>query len=155
MNILTLSEKQIQDKLESLVGAANRSADFNLKAMDISLEQDRMLISTSGTAMGIQAEMENLEVKFEGKKVYATGPVKAFGISPTLVLEANVETVNGTTVVEVTRFRLGALPLTLLDLSEDKITEIINNNIKSRNIKLSKELESLAIEDGKLVIYYQ
>lgn len=155
-NKLVLSEKELQDKLAGLLTRV-KSADMELESLSVKLEQDRMLVSTRGTLFGIQAEIEDLEVRFDGKTVTAEGPVKAAGFSPILKTVVDINTVDGIPGVEVKEFKLGAgsLLLSMFNITKERITEMVNSNIKAKGMKLPFDVEKISIEDGKLIIEHK
>ncbi len=154
-NTIIFSEEELQDKMDELINAANRSDAANIEYIRVKLEQDKMLVSVEGEALGYQVETKDLEVRFEGRTVFASGKVSALGFTPTLTAEVEINTEAGKPSVEVKRFRLGALPLALLGLSTDKISGLINDAIESRGLKLPVDLESIRIEDGKFILTYK
>jgi len=154
-NTFIFSEKELQDRVDELVDKANQSGAAKIEYMRVKLEQDRMLVSAKGEALGYQGETENLTVRFEERTVFVSGQVSAFGFTPMLTAEVEINTEEGKPSVEVKRFKLGALPLTMLGLTEAKISGIINNAIESRGLKLPVDLESIRIEEGKLIVVYK
>jgi len=154
-NALVFSEKELQDKMDELIDRANQSGEAEIEYIRVKLEEDRMLVSTKGEALGLSGETENLTVRFEGRTMFASGKVNAFGFNPTLTAEVEIYTEEGKPGVEVKSFKLGALPLKLLGLTEAKISEIINSAIESRGVELPAGLESIRIEDGELIVVYE
>lgn len=154
-NTLIFSEKELQDKVDGLVDKANQSGKAKIEYIRVKLEQDKMLVSAKGEALGYQGETENLTVRFEERTASISGKVSTFGLSLTLTAEVEIHTEEGKPSVEVKRFELGALPLTMLGLTEAKISGIINDAIESRELKLPVDLESIRIEDGKLIVVYR
>lgn len=151
----TFTEEELQKALNSFIETANQSDKVNIEYTQIKLEQDKILISAKGEAMGYSGETENLEVRFEGRTVHAEGIVKAFGLSPKMTLILDITTTDKKPVVSVTTFKLGGLPMTMLNLGPERISGIINSQIESRGWKLPADLESISIQDGKLVIDYK
>ena len=154
-NTIILSEEKLQSKLDELISTANQSGTANIEYIRVKLEQDRMLVSTRGEARGYHVETEDLEVRFEEKTVFVSGKVSAFGLRPTVNIEAEINYESGKPSVEVKRFKLGALPLTILGLSKDKISGLINDAIEAAGIEVPVDLESISIEDGKLIMVYK
>ncbi|GAH01386.1 unnamed protein product, partial [marine sediment metagenome] len=153
-------EEELQSALDRLSDMVNQSDAAEVEYIRVELRQDRMLVSAEGKAMGIPAETEDLKVWFEGRTVFAEGKVTALGFSPTLTAEAEVSCETDEPSVEVKEFKLGALPLSVLGLSEDKISGLINDAIEAAGIEVSVdrvpvELESIRIEDGKLIVVYK
>ncbi len=155
-NTIILSEEELQSKLDGLRGTANQSGVANIEYIRVKLEQDKMLLSVKGEAGGYKAEAEDLEIRFEGRTVFASGKVTALGLSPTLTAEAEVSCEAGKPSVEVKKFGLDiGLPLSVLGLSKDKISGLINGAIEAAGIEVPVELESIRIEDGKLIVVYK
>lgn len=154
-NIMVFSEEKLQGALDRLSDMVNQSDAAKVEYIRVKLEQDRMLVSAEGEAMGHKARTEDLEVSFEGKTVFVSGNVSAFGFSPTLTAEVEINCESGKPSVEVKRFKLGALPLVILGLSKDKISGIINDAIEAVGIEVPVDLESIRIEDGKLIVVYK
>lgn len=94
-NTIILSEEKLQGKLDALIGTANQSGAANIEYIRVKLEQDRMLLSAKGEAKGYHVETEDLEVRFEEKTVFVSGEVSAFGISPTVNMEAEINSEAG------------------------------------------------------------
>jgi hypothetical protein len=146
---LSFSEQELQNMSKQLMAMVNNNGKANVSNMNIKLEPDKILISASGQAMGISAEAENLAVSFTGRTVTVEGDVKAYNLKPKLTLIADINTVSGKPVVEVKRFRLGGLPMTMLNLSPERVASIINSNIESRGLKLPSDLESISIKTSE------
>ena len=153
-NTIILSEEKLQSKLDELISTANQSGTANIEYIRVKLEQDRMLVSTRGEARGYHVETEDLEVRFEEKTVFVSGKVSAFGLSPTVNIEAEINCESGKPSVEVKKFSPG-LPLMVLGLSKDKISGLINDAIEAAGIEVPVDLESISIEDGKLIMVYK
>ncbi len=155
-NAIIISEEELQSKVDGLINMANQSGAAKIEYIRVKLEQDRMLVSAKGEAMGREAETEDMEVRFEGKTVFASGKVRSSGLSLTLTAEAEINTEAGKPSVEVERFSLGnPLVLKMFGLSRAKVSGIINDAIESRGLKLPVDLESIRIEDGKLIVVYK
>ena len=151
--VLSFSEKELQDRVAGLVEMANQSGEVNMEYVSARLKDDKMLISVEGEARGYQVKADDMEVRFEGKTMFATGLVTALGISLTLTTEVEIDIDGGEPSVEMKSFRLGSpLVLRMLNLSNDKIEAIINDAIKSRELNLPMDLESVRIENGKLIV---
>ncbi len=154
-NALTLSEKELQDKVDKLIDMANQSGEAKIEYIRVKLEQDKMLISAEGEVRGYKGKTEDLVVRFEGRTVFASGKVSAFGLSPTLTATVEIDTEAGKPSVEVKSFKLGVWAISRFGLSKDKISEIINDAIESGGLKLPVDLESIRIEDGKIIVVYK
>ena len=153
---MVFTEKELQDKVDEYIAAANQSGEAKIEYIRVKLEQDKMLVSAKGEALGYQAATEDLEVRFEGRTVFASGEVSAFQFTPTLTAEVEIKTESGKPSVEVKRFSLGnPLLLRMLGLSTAKIATIINDAIESRELQLPVDLESIRIEDSKLIVAYK
>ena len=115
------------------------------------------LYSTAEAAgyLGLKVETEDLKGWFEGKMAFVSGEVSVLGLSLTLIVEAEVNYESGKPSVEVKEFGLGNLPLALLGLSKDKISELINDAIETTGIEVPVDLESIRIEDEKLIVVYK
>lgn len=148
----SLTQEELQQMFDGFIAKANASGKAKIEYLRVKMEQDRMLVSARGEAMGYQGETENMEVRFKGRTLFASGVVKAFGLAPQLVAEVDITTVGGKPKVEVKNFQLGGLPLTMLNLGPERITAIINGAIESRGWKLPFDIESLRIEGSKLII---
>ncbi len=154
-NTIILSEEELQVKVNELIDMANQSGKARVEYIRVKLEQDRMLLSAEGEAMGHKARTEALEIRFEGKAVFVSGNVSALGLSLMLTAEAEINCEAGKPSVEVSEFKLGALPLAALGLSKDKISELINDAIEAAEIEVPVDLESIRIEDEKLIVVYK
>ena len=155
-NKIVLTGEELQSKLGGLVERLNQSSDMKLEDLSVKLYSDRMLVSTAGLVFGMQMDIEDLDVTFDGKTILATGPVNAAGFTPTLTAKVDINTVDGKPSIEVTEFKLGAAGplLSMLGITKEKITQMVNSNIDSRGIKLSYDVERISIEGGKLIIEY-
>ena len=109
----------------------------------------------SEVALGYEAEAQEMEITFEGTTMFATGKVLAFGFSPTLNAEVVISTDEGKPNVEVKRFQLGSVPLSLVGLSRAKIAAIVNDAIQSRGLELPVDIENIRIEDARLIVTYK
>jgi len=154
-NTIIFSEEELQAKLDGLSDMINQSGKAKVEYIRVNLEQDKMLLSAEGEAMGHKVKTEGLEVRFEGKTVFVSGEVSAFGFTPMLTAEAEINCEEGKPSVEVERFNLDSLPLVALGLSKEKISELINDAIESSGLKLPVDVESIRIEDGKLIVVYK
>ncbi len=154
-NAIIFSEEKLQSALDRLSVMVNQSDVARVEYIRVKLEQDKMLLSAKGEAIGNQVETDDLEVRFEGRTVFAEGEVSALGLSLPFTAEAEINYEAGRPSVEVSKFNLGGLPLAFLGLSEDKISELINDAIEAAEIEVPVDLESIRIEDGKLIIVYK
>ena len=154
-NTFIFSEEELQGMLDRLCDMVNQSDAAKVEYIRVKLEQDRMLLSAKGEAKGYQAETEDLEIWFEGKTVFASGEVSAFGFSPTLTAEAEVNCESGKPSVEVSEFKLDGLALDILGLPKDKISGLINDAIEAAGIEVPVDLDSIRIEGGKLIVVYK
>ena len=154
-NTIIFSEEELQSILDRLSDMVNQSGAARVEYMRVKLVKDKMLLSAKGEAEGYHAETEDLEIWFEGKTVFASGEVSAFGLSPTLTAEAEINCESGKPSVEVSEFKLGGLPLHVLGLPKDKISGLINGAIEATGIEAPVDLDSIRIEDGKLIVVYK
>jgi len=154
-NVIIFSEKELQDMVDELVDRVNQSGKAEIESIRVRLEQDRMLVSIKGEAFDNRVETEDMEIRFEDRTMFASGKASAFGLTTTLTAEVDINSEAGKLSVEVKTFKLGALPLSMLGLSGDKISATINDLIESRELTLPFDLESIRIEDGKLIIQYE
>ena len=69
--------------------------------------------------------------------------------------EAEINCESGKPSVEAERFNLGGLPLVVLGLSKDKISGLINDAIEATGIEVPVDLDSIRIEDAKLIVVYK
>jgi len=156
--VKTFSQEELQTKLDKLIDMINRSDTVKVEYIRVKLEQDKILLSAEGEARGHKVKTKDLEVWSEGRTVFASGKVSTFGFSPTLTAEAEINCESGKPSVEVKEFKVGALPspiLAMLGLSEDKISGLINDAIEAAGIEVPADLESIRIEDGKLIVVYK
>ncbi len=157
-NTIIFSEEELQSKLDGLSDMVNQSGTARVEYIRVKLVKDRMLLSAEGEARGHKVKTEELEVWFKGRTVFAEGKVSALGFSLTLTVEAEINCESGKPSVEVKEFNLEELPSTLLaafGLSEDKISGLINDAIEAAGIEVPVDLESIRIEDGKLIVVYE
>lgn len=154
-NTIIFSEEELQSALDRLSDMVNQSDAAKVEYIRVKPEQDRMLLSAEGEARGYKLKTEDLEVRFGEKTVFVSGEVSALGLSLPLTAEAEINCESGKPSVEVSEFNLGGLPLAALGLSEDKISELINDAIEAAEIEVPVDLESIRIEDGKLIVVYK
>jgi len=154
-NIMVFSEEELQGALDRLSDMVNQSDAAKVEYIRVKLEQDRMLLSAEGEARDYKLKTEDLEVRFEEKTVFVSGEVSALGLSLPLTAEAEINCESGKPSVEVSEFNLSGLPLAALGLSEDKISELINDAIEAADIEVPVDLEGIRIEDGKLIVVYK
>ncbi len=154
-NAIIFSEEELQSALDRLSDMVNQSDAAKVEYIRVKLEQDRMLLSAEGEARDYKLKTEDLEVRFEEKTVFVSGEVSALGLSLPLTAEAEINCESGKPSVEVSEFNLGGLPLAALGLSEDKISELINDAIEAAEIEVPVDLEGIRIEDGKLIVVYK
>ncbi|MFC2017493.1 hypothetical protein ACFLUD_03675 [Chloroflexota bacterium] len=155
-NTIILSEEELQDIVDALTATANRSDTVNIEYVRVRLDQDKMLVSAEGEAMGRHVETKDMEVRFVGRTMFVSGNVSALGFTPTLIAEVEISSEEGKPSVDVKRFKLGGVLLLLkmmgVGLSADKISGLINDTIEASGLKLPFDVESIRIEDGKLII---
>jgi len=152
-NTRIFTEEELQKIVDEYVEKANQSSSVNIEYINVKLEPDKMLISVKGEALGYQGEtVDNIEVRFEGRTVYAEGTVKALGFTPVLKARAELKCEGGKPAVEVQSFALGGLPLKMLGITKEKISGMINDVLESRGITFICEIESIRIEDNKLIL---
>ena len=154
-NTIIFSEEELQSALDRLSDMVNQSDAAEVEYIRVKLEQDRMLLSAEGEVRDYKLKTEDLEVRFEEKTVFVSGEVSALGFSLPLTAEAEINCESGKPSVEVSEFNLGGLPLAALGLSEDKISELINDAIEAAEIEVPVDLEGIRIEDGKLIVVYK
>ena len=154
-NTIVFSEEELQSKLDRLSDMVHQSGAVKIEYIRLKLEQDRMVVSVEGEAMSHKVKTEDMEIRFEGKTAFASGKVSVFGFTPTLTAEAEINYESGKPSVEVEKFKLGVLPLGILGLSKDKISGLINDAIEAAGIEVPVDLESIRIEDGKLIMVYK
>jgi len=154
-NAIIFSEEELQSALDRLSDMVSQSDAAKVEYIRVKLEQDRMLLSAEGEARDYKLKTEDLEVRFEEKTVFVSGEVSALGISLPLTAEAEINCESGKLSVEVSEFNLSGLPLAALGLSEDKISELINDAIEAAEIEVPVDLEGIRIEDGKLIVVYK
>ena len=154
-NAIIFSEEELQSALDRLSDMVNQSDAAEVEYLRVKLEQDRMLLSAEGEARDYKLKTEDLEVRFEEKTVFVSGEVSALGLSLPLTAEAEINCESGKPSVEVSEFNLSGLPLAALGLSEDKISELINDAIEAADIEVPVDLEGIRIEDGKLIVVYK
>ena len=146
--------------VNGLIEKANQTGSANLTYIRVRLEQDSMLVSAKGEALGFQAETaEDMEVRFEGRTVFASGKVNIYGFAPMLVTEIELNCQTGKPAVDVKTFELGnVLPLLKMmgiPISKEKIAGMINSTLESSGLIFICNLESIRIEDGKLILTYK
>jgi len=154
-NAIIFSEEELRSALDRLSDMVSQSDAAKVEYIRVKLEQDRMLLSAEGEARDYKLKTEDLEVRFEEKTVFVSGEVSALGLSLPLTAEAEINCESGKPSVEVSEFNLGGLPLAALGLSEDKISELINDAIEAAEIEAPVDLEGIRIEDGKLIVVYK
>ncbi len=114
-----------------------------------------MLVSAKGQAFGQQVETQNAEMHFSGKTISASGQLAAFGFTPTITAVAEIKCESGKPRIELTSFQsTGALFLRLAGITQDKISQLINDAIVSRGLTILCDVESIRIENAKLVVVY-
>jgi len=152
-----ISEKELQEKLGVFVEKANQSGKAGVDYMEVKLEQDRMIISAGGTYQGLQAQVDDMEVHFEGMTIFATGNLKNGHLRFPLTTEIRINTDDDILTADVVKFELGggaSVLFKMLGLSKTKISEMVNGVI-SKVPELTSGLKSISIEDGKLIVEYK
>ncbi len=150
--VLSFSEAELQAKVDELANILNSSTSAKVEYLQVKLEPDRMLVSAKGQAKGLEAQTEDLELRFQGRTVFVAGTLTASGFSVTPRAEIEIITEAGKPSIAVKKLT-GILPLKfLLGIDESKVTGLVNGLIQSRNVTLPFDIESISIENARLVI---
>ncbi len=153
--VRTFTEKELQDTVNALLPTINQSGQAKVDFLQVKLDQDRMLVSAKGQALGQQAETTDMEVRFDVKKISATGQVTAFGFTPTLNAVAEIKCDAGKPGLDFSTFNLGnPLMLKMIGLSTAKISEMINDAIVSKGLTILCKVESISVENSKLTLVF-
>ena len=139
------------------VRTANSSGQANIEYLNMKLGQDRMLVSIKGRVLDYSVETENMEVRFVGRMAYATGKLKASVIQVQLVLEVDITTIGGKTGITIKKLNMGIMTplLSASGFTQEKIQSLIDSTIESSGWKLAFDLQSIRIQDGKMIIEYR
>ncbi|MBI2830657.1 MAG: hypothetical protein HYX79_00170 [Chloroflexi bacterium] len=153
----TFTEKELQDAVNALIPTINKSGQAKIDYMQVKLEQDRMLVSAKGQALGITAEMKDAKLRFNGKTISAEAEIVAMGIPTVMTGVAEIQCVDGKPRIELTSFTTTnamALRFALGGSPKDKIAQMVNDAIVSRGLTILCRVESISIENAKLTLVY-
>lgn len=151
-NTIIYTEAQLQNMFMQFAGQFAGSDKVSVDEITVKLDGDRMLVSGRGKALGLTASTEDMVVTVNGRTVTAEGVAKISKYTPAVKIIFDITTQEGKPVIEIKYLKVPPIIKLLVSISEEKIASMVNGTIESRGWTLPFDIESVRIEDSKMIL---
>ncbi len=149
---LVFTEEEINSlvsQITTLVAEAGLPA--KLEHAKVRLDKDKMLLSISGEALGMELEAKDVEICFQGTEISASGKANVSGTNISISGKARIILNDGKLAIDIETIKLGAMPIPRP--TREKLNRDLNQQLAELPFPLPlQELKEITIEDGKLII---